>query len=91
LARYSQVVDSERDLAGTSIALRIELVDIPAEHGVDDASRRNPFSSGVECFQNGAVSHHRDELGDMRDFVEAVGDVNRRHAMLVELANALEQ
>ena len=87
--RRSKPLDPEQLLAGRMPHPMEQLADRTAHHELDQAGDVDlPGRARVDAL---AVAHHRDPIGDLEDLVQAVGDVDDRHAAQGQLAHDAEQ
>ena len=61
---------------------------ITTDHAADDAIFGNGVGATVKRLNGGAIAQDRDGIGHLGDFVELVGNQNRRNALRLELQQA---
>ena len=64
-------------------------LDAAADHLLDDGAHGHV--GALVAGDDAAVAHHHDAVGDLRDLVQPVADIDEGHAFRLELADLLEQ
>ena len=85
----AHVADVEEDLSPADGPLRVELLDLVADHQLDQLGGRG--RGGQPGRGGAAVAEHRDPIADPADLVEPVGDVDDADALRGEPADDAEE
>ena len=84
-----KILDLQHRFVARSRDCREHAIHAAADHRLDDGAHRQ--FGGVELLHLVAVAKHDDPVGDLLDFLEAVGDVDDPNAFGLELLDLLEK
>ena len=78
-------------LANFRFARRISVIQLAADHGLDDTVFGNLGRTGIQRVDSLAIADHRNAVGNLQNFIQLVGNQNGGNALRLEPLEQFQQ